>query len=159
MQVTTEFNVWSDPEAARRVLVEEDVPCVLVPMDLTHRCAVDTGWLARLAASGPIGAALDSLTPAYRATYRKTLGREGIVLHDAVAVAEAINPGILRTEPFPIDVECSLGPSRGSTVVDRRPADAAADAEEPVSQGKVDVAVDTDYARLREFVLARLARG
>ena len=38
-------------EEALGLLVEEDVPCVLVPMDLTHRCAVDTEWLAKLAAS------------------------------------------------------------------------------------------------------------
>src|SRR6187399_786502 len=49
-----EFNIWSDPEAARRVLVVEEVPCVLVPLDLTLRCAVESAWLAKLAASGPV---------------------------------------------------------------------------------------------------------
>jgi pyrimidine-specific ribonucleoside hydrolase len=149
-----EFNIWSDPEAARRVLVEESVPCVLVPVDLTHRCAVDTDWLGKLAAASPIGAALGALTASYLAHYPKVLGRDGIVLHDAVAVAEAISPGILRTESYPIDVDCGLGPSRGATLVDRRRA--AGHAEDQASR-PVDVAVDTDLYELREFLLNRLS--
>ncbi|GAA3833839.1 nucleoside hydrolase [Amycolatopsis tucumanensis] len=154
-----EFNIWSDPEAARRVLVEEPVPCVLVPMDLTYRCAVDSAWLGKLAASGPIGAALEALTPDYLAHYRKALGWDGIVLHDAVAVAEAIRPGILRTESYPIDVECSMGPARGATLVDRRRQALRADAEGDVAPGRVEVAVDADLDGLRGFILERLARG
>jgi pyrimidine-specific ribonucleoside hydrolase len=153
-----EFNIWSDPEAARRVLVEEDVPCVLVPLDLTYRCAVDTAWLGKLAAAGPIGAALDALTPDYLASYRKSLGWDGIVLHDAVAVAEAINPGILRTESFPIEVECSFGPGRGATLVDRRRPAMRGEGEGAVAPNTVEVAVDTDVSGLGEFVLDRLAR-
>jgi pyrimidine-specific ribonucleoside hydrolase len=149
-----EFNIWSDPEAARRVLVEEDVSCVLVPLDLTHRCAVDTAWLGKLAAAGPIGAALDSLTPDYLATYRDTLGWDGIVLHDAVAVAEAIRPGLLRTESFPIDIDCTHGPGRGATIIDRR----RPTLRSQIPPGTVEVAVDTDLDGLREFVLGRLSR-
>ncbi|MEC3981830.1 nucleoside hydrolase [Amycolatopsis sp. H20-H5] len=155
MTAAAEFNIWSDPEAARRVLVEEDVPVVLVPMDLTYRCAVDTAWLAELAASGPLGTMLESLTPDYLAHYRKALGWEGIVLHDAVAVAEAIRPGLLRTESFPIDVDCGLGPARGATLVDRRRR------REPGTQPvrTIEIAVDTDVDALGKFVLARLSGG
>ncbi|TVT62890.1 nucleoside hydrolase [Amycolatopsis rhizosphaerae] len=150
-----EFNIWSDPEAARRVLVEEDLPRVLVPLDLTYRCAVDTAWLAKLAGTGPVGAGLEALTPDYLASYRKTLGWDGIALHDAVAVAEAINPGILRTEALPLEVECSFGPGRGATLVDRR---RAAVRNEDRSGSAVEVATDTDLDGLRDFVLARLTR-
>lgn len=150
---TAEFNIWSDPEAARRVLVDESVPCTLVPMDLTSRCAVDGAWLDRLAAAGPTGATLVSLTPEYRRTYTAGLGFDGIVLHDAVAVAEAISPGLLRTERHPVDVECGFGPSRGATLVDRRPV-----AWRPGPDGAgIDVAVDTDLDGLRSWVLDRLA--
>ncbi|WP_158887421.1 nucleoside hydrolase [Amycolatopsis anabasis] len=152
-----EFNIWSDPEAARRVLVEEHVPCVLVPMDLTHRCAVDADWLAKLAASGSVGAALNGLTPDYVEYYKKALGFAGIAMHDAVAVAEAIRPGILRTEELPVEVECSFGPSRGATVVDRRRP--ALRAKMNQDAPAVAVAVDTDLDGLRGFVLDRIAGG
>jgi pyrimidine-specific ribonucleoside hydrolase len=153
-----EFNIWSDPEAARRVLVEEDVPRVMVPLDLTHKCAVDTAWLTKLASHSPVGAALEALTPDYLATYRRSLGWDGIVLHDAVAVAEAINPGILRTEPYPVDVECSFGPGRGATLVDRRRPGMRGEGEGAVAPNAVQVAVDTDVDGLGEFVLGRLTR-
>ncbi|MGW4396764.1 nucleoside hydrolase [Amycolatopsis nivea] len=149
----SEFNIWADPEAARRVIAEDDVPCVMVPLDLTHRCAVDSTWLAKLAASGPVGHALNSFTPDYLAHYRQVLGYEGIVMHDAVAVAEAIRPGILRTETHPVDIDAGLGPTRGMTIVDRR-------AVPNRSTGRpVEVAVDTELDVLREFVLSRLAGG
>ncbi|GAA4668216.1 MULTISPECIES: nucleoside hydrolase [Amycolatopsis] len=155
---TAEFNIWSDPEAARRVLVEEDVPCVMVPLDLTHRCAVSTAWLGKLAAGGRIGAALEALTPDYLASYRRSLGWDGIVLHDAVAVAEAISPGILRTESYPVDVDCTFGPGRGTTLVDRRRAGMRGEGEGAVAPSAVQVAVDTDVDGLGEFVLGRLTR-
>ncbi|MTD57462.1 nucleoside hydrolase [Amycolatopsis pithecellobii] len=153
-----EFNVWSDPEAARRVLVEEDVPRVMVPLDLTYRCAVDTAWLAKLAGTGPIGAALEALTPDYLASYRRSLGWDGIVLHDAVAVAEAISPGILRTESYPLEVDTTFGPGRGATLVDRRLPGLRGEGEGTVAPGAVQVAVDTDVAGIGEFVLGRLTR-
>ncbi|MQA08047.1 MAG: nucleoside hydrolase [Pseudonocardiaceae bacterium] len=150
-----EFNIWSDPEAARRVLVEERVPCVLVPVDLTLRCAVDAAWLDKLRDSGPIGAALHALTPDYREYYRKALGHDGMVLHDAVAVAEAITPGILRHTPYPLDVECAFGPARGATVADQRRKEVR-EATPGEDQREVNIALDTDPDALRAFLLAGL---
>ena len=150
-----EFNIWSDPEAARRVLVEEALPTTLVPLDLTMRCAVDTSWLAELESAGAIGRALVGLTPAYQEHYLQSLGWRGLVLHDAVAVAEVVRPGILHTEALTVEVECGFGPSRGAVLVDRRTA-----AVRAVSGGRgraVDVAVDTDLESLRAFLLSRLA--
>ncbi|MCP2255797.1 pyrimidine-specific ribonucleoside hydrolase [Prauserella aidingensis] len=151
-----EFNVWSDPEAAHRVLTGGEAPCVLVPMDLTYRCAVDAAWLDELASSGPIGAALHALTPDYREHYRGALGWDGMVIHDAVAVAEAILPGTLHTERVPVQVECSFGPGRGATHADRRLPALRASGADPVPAAEVEVAVDTDLDALRGLLLDRL---
>ncbi|MFI9010258.1 nucleoside hydrolase [Actinosynnema sp. NPDC053489] len=145
---TAEFNVWSDPEAARRVLVEEDVPTTLVPMDLTRRCAVAGGWLAELAGTSEVAAALVGLTPDYLATYRRFLGWDGMAVHDAVAVAEAVRPGILTSTAFPVDVDCSFGPNRGALVVDRR--------LEVDAPKELDIALDADLDGLRAFLFDRL---
>ncbi len=144
-----EFNLWCDPEAARRVLVEEDVPTVLVPIDLTYRCSVDGAWLDELRQSGPLGEELEALTTVYRAHYTEILGQDGTVLHDAVAVAEAIRPGILTTTAVPIHVDTGAGPARGSVVGDRR---LTAPADEPGFRA-VDVALDTDLDQLRAYLL------
>jgi pyrimidine-specific ribonucleoside hydrolase len=137
------------------VLVEEDVPCVLVPLDLTHQCAVDAEWLAKLAASGRIGATLEGLTAQYRAHYGRVFDADRMVMHDAVAVAEAINPGILHTETYPIEVDSGQGPARGMTLVDRRREGTG---DSPVTR-KIEVATGTDLDGLRAFVLGRLTGG
>lgn len=151
-----EFNIHSDPEAAHRILVEEDVPCVLVPLDLTYRCAVDEQWLARLAASGRIGAALHGLTPDYLATYTKALGRPAMVLHDAVAVAEAITPGTLKTQTIPVAVECGHGPARGAVIADRRRPELI-DHTGTATGRPIDVAVDIDIPAFHQHLLTTIS--
>ncbi|PSL58363.1 pyrimidine-specific ribonucleoside hydrolase [Saccharothrix carnea] len=146
---TAEFNVWSDPEAARRVLVEEDVPTTLVPMDLTRRCAVSAEWLDALAKTSAVAATLVGLTPSYLETYRRFLGWDGMAVHDAVAVAEAVRPGILSGTPFPVDVDCSFGPNRGALVVDQR-----LEVDAPKT---LDITMDADLDGLRAFLFERLA--
>ncbi|KAA2259532.1 nucleoside hydrolase [Solihabitans fulvus] len=156
VSAAAEFNIWSDPEAARRVLAEERLPTVLVPLDLTMRCAVDLDWLGRVEAAGPVGAALVGLTAEYQRHYAQSLGWPGLVLHDAVAVAEAVRPGILRTTRYPVDVDCTFGPGRGATVADRRRTEV--NREYGVDQEQaVDFALDTDLDGLRQFVLDRLS--
>ena len=148
-----EFNLWSDPEAAHRVLVTERVPTVLVPLDLTMRCVIDTPWLDRLAASGRIGRTLVGLAGAYRDHYRLGADGRGMVLHDALALAEVIRPGILRTTAHVVDVACAFGPTRGSVA-------AAEPAEVPSAAGHdrvVDIALDADLDELRAFLLGRLS--
>jgi len=144
---TSEFNIWSDPEAARRVLVEEDVPVTLVPLDLTLRCAVDGPWLASLAAGGGPGATLAKVIEHYRTNYREFYGEDAVALHDALAVLEAALPGTLRTTALPLDVLCDFGPARGATIADRR--------LNAVGR-RVDVALDADLDAVRALVLNRL---
>jgi pyrimidine-specific ribonucleoside hydrolase len=148
-----EFNLWSDPEAARRVLVEESVPTTLVPLDLTMRCAVDGAWLDRLAETGPRGKTLVSLTAAYREHYRRALGQDGVVIHDAVAVAEAVRPGLLGATAMPLEVDCGFGPGRGMVIGDRR----APEVRENTAARTVDVTLDADLDEVRSFMLSRLS--
>ncbi|MEJ2885625.1 nucleoside hydrolase [Actinomycetospora aeridis] len=143
-----EFNVWSDPEAARRVLVEERVPTTMVPLDLTHVVTVDRAWLAQLAASGPVGEALAATRDVYGRGER--LGVDRVPIHDAVALLEAVAPGTLATVPLELEVDTSLGPARGTVLADRRGR---------VPGGRtVDVAVPdgTDVDGVRDALLARL---
>jgi pyrimidine-specific ribonucleoside hydrolase len=146
-----EFNVWSDPEAARRVLVEERVPTTLVPLDLTHVVTVDAGWLSALASSGPLGEALAATRHVYGRG--EALGEDRVPIHDAVALLEAVVPGTLATVPLELEVDTSLGPARGVVLADRRGR---------VPGGRtVDVAVPdgTDVDGVRAALLRRLSDG
>lgn len=149
---TAEFNVWSDPEAARRVLVESSVPTTLVPLDLTHQVGMSKRWLDDLAQSSRTGSALVSLSEPGRAHYRRLLGEDVLVLHDAIAVAEVIWPGILEYRSMPVDVECGHGPTRGMVVADRRLEPGGM----PVGRD-VRVTLSADLDELRGRLLDRLA--
>jgi pyrimidine-specific ribonucleoside hydrolase len=148
--VLAEFNILCDPEAARRVLVEEDVPTTLVPLDLTLRAAIDGAWLAELADAGPRCATLAGVIQHYRASFAEDSGRNAVIsegkvpLHDSLAVLEAAVPGTLHTEPMALEVICDHGPARGAVV--------------PLNTGghKVDVAVDADIPAVSATILDRL---
>jgi pyrimidine-specific ribonucleoside hydrolase len=99
-----------------------------------------------------LGDTLVTLSASYRSHYRQSLGHDGVVLHDAVAVAEAIRPGLLRTTRMPVEVDCGQGPARGMTIGDRRTFRThAQDAPR-----EIDVALDADLDEVREFLLSRL---
>jgi pyrimidine-specific ribonucleoside hydrolase len=143
-----EFNIWSDPEAARRVLVEESVPTTLVPLDLTMRGWVDAAWLDALAAGGEHGALLAEVLRLYRVRYQALYGRDGVVVHDAIAILEALVPGTLPTTPLPVEVACDHGPARGALIADRYGA----------GTGRtVDIALDADLPAIHAELLRRLA--
>ena len=135
-----EFNVGSDPEAARRVLVEEDVPTTLVPLDLTRRAVPDDTWLAELAAAGPRCAVLAGVIEAYRQQRRAP-----VALHDSLAVLEAAVLGTVRTTSRCLDVVCDHGPARGAVV-------------SGLPGRHVQVAHDGDLAAINATILNRLRR-
>lgn len=142
-----EFNAYSDPEAAHRVLTQADVPVTMVPLDLTLRCPAGPEWIEALAAAGPRCAALAEVITHYRAAFRERYGIDAVAVHDAVAVLEAVLPGTLRTTPKPIAVACDLGPARGATV------------GMPAGSGTpVQVALDADTDKVLAEILERLRR-
>ncbi|HEY2763520.1 MAG TPA: nucleoside hydrolase [Pseudonocardiaceae bacterium] len=141
-----EFNIHSDPEAARRVLVEEDVPTTLVPLDLTLRASVDGAWIDELSRAGPRCAALAGIVEQRLATSRAT-GSDGVALHDPLVVLEAALPGTLRTTPMPLEVVCDHGPARGTMWTDT--------SRSPDGR-TVQVALDADLPAISATILNRL---
>ncbi|MDQ4038021.1 MAG: nucleoside hydrolase [Actinomycetota bacterium] len=139
---TPEFNISSDPEAAHRVL-SSGLPITVVGLDVSRKVALDAAAIARIGASGSVGSAAAAML-AYRTDSRvRVQGGPGAVLHDALAVLEAITPGILGTVDRGVSVDCGHGPGRGRTSVDR-PAEPASGVG--ISPG------DTVMAQLTEAV-------
>ena len=141
---TVEFNIGSDPEAARRVLIEEDVPTTLVPLNLTRRAALSSAWLTELAAAGPRCAALAGVVEA------AGKNRPGpMALHDSVAVLEAAIPGTLATTPMPLHVVCDHEGHRGAVL---------AEPDQSAARRVVRVAHDADLISINATILNRLRR-
>jgi pyrimidine-specific ribonucleoside hydrolase len=148
---SAEFNVRSDPEAARRVLVEETVPVTLVPLDMTHLCTVDEAWLERLAATGPVAAALAGARETYLGHYQRALGARVLPMHDAVALLAALEPELFTCQTLPIEIDTSLGAGRGAVFADRRRG------RPPYSGRPVDVALGADVVGVRAALFSALS--
>jgi pyrimidine-specific ribonucleoside hydrolase len=142
-----EFNVWADAEAAQAVLTSS-LPTVLVGLDVTLPTVLDEDGIARFAAAGPVGARAAAILQQYLDHARGAYGTTGVVVHDALAVTEAIRPGTLGTVRRDVVVDTGLGSGRGQTLVDRRRVSAAPTA--------VDVAEHVDSAAAVEFLVSRL---
>lgn len=146
MTPAAEFNIWCDPEAAYRVLTNpglpRPVPATMVGLDVTQRTVLGPAEREQIRGFGPLGelvaAALDG--------YQHGLPGGGVPVHDAVAVVEAIRPGLVTLEAATIEVDFGHGPGIGNTLV------------QP-GGGPSLVASDIDAAAVVAFVLSRLAQA
>lgn len=128
MTPAAEFNIWADPEAAQ-VVFHAGMDTTMVGLDVTHRAVTTPAVQERLRATGTIGAFVADLVDFFSVYHRETYGWDGAPIHDAVAVAEVIRPGLVTTLDCNVEVELASELCRGRTVVDRwrrtdRPANA-----------------------------------
>jgi len=119
MTATAEFNVWFDPEAAD-ILFSAGWPVRMVGLDVTMQALATPEVRARARALGTVrGRLLSEMLEASAPGYEKD-GFPGPAMHDVVAVAAVVAPGLLEFERAPISVELAGTRTRGMTVVDRR---------------------------------------
>jgi inosine-uridine nucleoside N-ribohydrolase len=146
-----EFNIYCDAESAQRVF-RSPATTTLLPRDITCRAALTFDLLNHLPdeTSSPGRLLRTMLHGAFQA-YRQRLGLEGMYAPEAVAVAMAIHPEFVTTEPMPVDVEVDGTLTYGATVVDRRPR--------TLDRPNMDVAVDIDVPAVVEFIQSGLQRG
>ena len=115
-----EFNVWADPEAARRVF-ESGIDVTMVGLDVTHQAIVTPQVQEELRAAGRTGRFVAELVDFYgrfHAERYPELG--GSPMHDPVALAYALRPELLEVRRARVEVDCSWGLGRGRTNVDFR---------------------------------------
>jgi len=142
-----EFNVWADPEAAA-VVFSSGLSTVMVGLDVTLPTVLTEAGIARFAAAGPVGAQAAAVLRQYLDHARTAYGTDGVVVHDALALTEAIVPGTLHTVLRDVVVDTGHGAGRGQTLVDRRRASTAPTA--------VAVAEGVDSEAAVEFLVSRI---
>jgi purine nucleosidase len=171
---TTEWNIHCDPEAARRVFAAFGAAPrhpLGVGLDVTEKAAIlpeHMVALARRAGSQPddsIALASDEdLLVATRSVASNAIvryiadalrwymefharydGFYGAYIHDPLALAAALDPGLVRTEAVHVDVDTAGGLADGQTIADWRRLTGKA--------ANVDVAVSADGDQfLRRFI-------
>jgi inosine-uridine nucleoside N-ribohydrolase len=112
-----EFNIYVDPEAARGVF-ESGLPITMSGLDVTHQADAGPDERERLRATGRVGGVVAGFMDFFATAYEGVFGFDAPPLHDPVAVAAVIEPGLLKTRPMRVDIECESDLTRGETVCD-----------------------------------------
>ncbi|MEU3778084.1 nucleoside hydrolase [Streptomyces sp. NPDC032472] len=113
-----EFNVQADPEAAD-IVFRSGVPLTMCGLNVTHQALATAEVLARFTGLGTeLGRICADLLTYFASTYRELWGFPDPPLHDPVAVARVIDPGIVGCVEANVVVELQGRYTRGATVVD-----------------------------------------
>jgi pyrimidine-specific ribonucleoside hydrolase len=144
---TSEFNVWSDPEAAYRVFAA-GLPLTMVGLDVTDRSVVTPRDVDALRNGGHIARFVADAVDFYSRFHQARYGTTDTYQHDALAVAEVIAPGIVRTSHLYVEVEYGPGLTRGTTVVDVHGVTGHAP--------NTRVALEFDHPRFVDLLVGRL---
>ena len=115
-----EFNIWADPEAARRVF-SSGLDVTMVGLDVTHQALVTPAVADELRGASAAGRLVAELVDFYSRFHSERypeLG--GSPMHDPVALAYALRPELLEVVPAVVEVDCAWDAGRGRTNVDFR---------------------------------------
>lgn len=117
-----EFNIWSDPQAARSVL-RSPVGKILVPLEIMHGPGLtfeDIDRLTGLIPSTPVGEFSAALLQYAARASRQFLPCEEVQLPAAAALAIAAGATRMETQQAAVDVETSGELTAGALIIDRR---------------------------------------
>jgi len=101
---TAEFNLHVDPEAMARVL-QAGVPLDLVPLDATRQAVVTRAAFEQALhdRAGPLAERISRFSArGFRVDTER--GSPGMVLHDPLAVAVALDPTLVEWEPVRLEI-------------------------------------------------------
>lgn len=107
-----EFNVFTDPDAAKIVFDELTVPKTMIGLDVTLKALITKETLNQLLEMGEAGVMLHGIINAYNDVHEG-----GKPMHDVNTILYAVTADKIQTEPAAIDVVVD-GPAIGATVWD-----------------------------------------
>ncbi|HUR16579.1 MAG TPA: nucleoside hydrolase [Candidatus Limnocylindrales bacterium] len=156
---TTEWNVAVDPEAMQIVLAgwatHSHVPRpVALGLDVTEKAKMTPEHLAdlrRRAGDPPASQLLDFIDDAlrfYMEFHSQYDGFYGAFIHDALALAAALDPSLIRTQPVSVEVELGGTHTTGETVTDWR--------HRWGREPNLDVAVEADIGKFFDRFVERV---
>jgi inosine-uridine nucleoside N-ribohydrolase len=143
-----EFNAYVDPEAAA-VVFGSGVEVTMIGLDVTHKALFTPAHADRLRGTGKAGRAVAELSDFFQRFHKNRYGFDGSPIHDALAVAEVIDPTLVTTVHCNIEIETASRFCDGRTVVDRwhvtdRPRNARA-------------GIDVEAERFLELLVERIS--
>jgi inosine-uridine nucleoside N-ribohydrolase len=113
-----EFNAFVDPEAAALVF-SSGIPVTMIGLDITHQALFTRAHADRLRGTGRAGKAVAELSDFFQRFHESRYGFDGSPIHDALAVAEVIDPTLVTRLECNVAIETASEYCDGRTVVDR----------------------------------------
>jgi inosine-uridine nucleoside N-ribohydrolase len=124
-----EFNAFADPHAAHQVMATDWPELIAVGLDVTHQTVVSRDQWDQIGEGASETGEMLRQIAARTFTERRM---DGFYLHDPLAVAVALDPSLVSTEPMTVDVSLDEA-RRGMTT--------------PAGSGAVNVATGVDSTR------------
>jgi purine nucleosidase len=139
----SEFNIFSDPLAARRVFSSK-LSITLVPLDVTHQVSLTSQWMEQKVI--PISNSFSKFAieaTGYDCTLHQFRNKEIVHLHDPLAVGVVTHPDLVKKQKLSLTVETQEGEYFGKIV-------------EELGDSNIDVCLAVDAKRFLELFLSRL---
>lgn len=141
-----EFNFASDPHAAKLVL-KSGLPITLVPLDVTQKVTFTRQEFEDARAQDPstLNKFLVDISDAPCAYHLNMYGHHGLFASDALAVAVALQPDLVKTFPIHVDVESTGEHTSGMSVAEFRKKRAR-------GPTNCDAAIEVDVEKAKAFL-------
>jgi inosine-uridine nucleoside N-ribohydrolase len=112
-----EFNAFVDPEAAA-IVFGSGIPVTMIGLDVTHKALFTAEHAERLRGTGSAGRAAAEMADFFLVFHRQRYRFDGAPIHDAMAVAQVIDPTLVETVVCNVSIESRSEYCDGRTVVD-----------------------------------------
>lgn len=115
---TAEFNIWVDPEAAKKVF-DSGIPLVVMGLDITHQALATQDVIDEIKQiDNRVAQIVAELLVFFAATYKETFDFDGAPVHDVLTVAYCVAPDLFEMKEVNISIETKGEYTAGTTVVD-----------------------------------------
>ncbi len=115
---TAEFNIWADPEAARKVF-ESGIPTVVMGLDITHQALATKEVIEQVnKIDNHVSNIVGELLVFFASTYKEMFDFDGAPVHDVLTVAYFVAPELFKMKDVNIVVETKGEFTAGTTLID-----------------------------------------
>lgn len=115
---TAEFNIWVDPEAAKKVF-DSGIPIVVMGLDITHQAIATREVIDQVnKIDNNVAKIVGELLVFFASTYKEMFDFDGAPVHDVLTVAYCVAPELFKTKDVNITVETKGEFTAGTTLID-----------------------------------------